>query len=52
MSVHPDESATRKRIAVVAERMRAFCLVRENASRELIRKWAREIEASLRRDHD
>jgi hypothetical protein len=43
---------SRKAVAEVAERMRAFCFVRESASRELIRKWAREIEAALNGEAD
>lgn len=45
-----DESDARKRMAAVAKRMRAFCIVRETASRDLIRKWVREIEACLKRE--
>jgi hypothetical protein len=52
MSRAADETDLRKQVAAVAERMRTFCLVRETASRELIRKWAREIEACVKREEN
>lgn len=50
MSGQSDESEARKRIAAVVERMRDFSCLSATASRELVRKWAREIEASLKRE--
>ncbi len=48
--IEDQASGISKPISEIAERMRAFAIVREFASRELIRKWAREIEEVLKRE--
>lgn len=46
------ERDLQKEVLWIAKRMRAVARERESVSRELVCKWAREIEAEARKDRE